>query len=76
MDVKQFKDSETYIEFNIPKDYSSKLKGDVVLMAAYGISDAFNLSYKNHEFEITLNKRTRDKAWLYVLTKFLENIIV
>lgn len=76
MDIKKIKDAETYVEFTIPREYSSKLKGDEVLMAAYSISDAFNFGYKNYEFEITLNKRTKDKSWLYIMNKFLEKIII
>ena len=59
MDVKKIKDEETYVEFTIPREYSSKLKGDVVLMAAYKISDAFNFNYRNYEFEIILNKKSK-----------------
>ena len=76
MDVKKIKDEETYVEFTIPREYSSKLKGDVVLMAAYKISDAFNFNYRNYEFEIILNKKSKDKAWLYIMTQFLEKIII
>ena len=45
-------------------------------MAAYKISDAFNFNYRNYEFEIILNKKSKDKAWLYIMTQFLEKIII
>jgi len=75
MSVKHIKEENDYVELIIPKEYSSKLKGDVVLMAGYSISDKFRFEYKDNQFIIILSKKPKDKTWIYTMTQFIEKIL-
>ena len=74
MNVTKFKETDEYVEMVIPKEYSLKLKGDVVIMAGYKTSDSFRFEYKEHQYIIRLGKPKGDKSWIYLMTTFIEKI--
>ena len=58
----------------LPKELSSKIKGDKLFIETYKISHNFKLNYKNNEIHIILDKGKLEKHYLMYLIGILIKI--
>lgn len=74
LNIKNVKQSERSIEFDIPEEYSNKVKGDKLFLKAYNISPHFQFRYVNKKIGITYMIKPNTKHFLYYIVPLLELI--
>lgn len=76
MEVTVVKEEPTYVFFEIPEEYSKKLDGETVFMASIPYDSKIKIYYRGEKFEITIEKKLNDRKWIYIMNKFLEEIMI
>lgn len=76
MEVTKVKELDTYVLLEIPQEYTKKLDGEKLLMASLPYDKKIKIAYRNETFEITIEKTSKDRKWLYIINKFLEDIMI
>ena len=69
------KQTERFVEIEIPEFISSKIKGDKLFLEAYNINPAFSFKYVNKKIIITLLLGRIEKHFLYSFVPLLELIL-
>ena len=70
--IDKVNEAPNLITIHIPKNESSKLKGEDVLRAAYVTSDDIRIEYRSNQYIIKCTKNANERQWLFVITKFFE----
>ena len=74
LEIKNVRQTERWIELEIPESISSKVKGDKLFLEAYNICTAFSFKYISKKIVITLLIGKLKKHFLYYLIPLLELI--
>lgn len=73
--ITNVRQSEREIEIEIPREVSSKIKGDELFIKAYQINPRFRLKYLHNQVIIALTLLNQNKHFLYYIVPLLEEII-
>ena len=72
--IDKVNEAPNLVTIHIPKNESTKLKGEDVLKAAYTLSDDITIEYRNNQYIIKYTKSAKERSWLYVLSEFFESL--
>ncbi len=75
LEIIHVRQTERFVEIEIPEKFSSNVKGDKLFLEAYNINPSFSFKYLNKKIIITLLIKRNEKHFLYSIVPLLELII-
>ena len=73
--INKVRQTDRLIEIILPKELSSKVKGDKLLYNALSISNNFNLAYKHECITITLYYKSLPEHFIRYLVRLLNTLL-
>ena len=71
LNIENVIDNDKFVSIELPKEISSKIKGDKLFIDVYNINKNFKLDYKNERIYVILNKEKLEQHYLMYLIAVL-----
>lgn len=72
--IEKIHEAPNLVTIIMPKNVSSKYRGEDILMTGYRINDRFSFEYRSNQYIIKLTKDNMDYSWLYLATEYFEKL--